>query len=178
MKYLVCVLTAVTLLGACGGGGGSDGVPGSWSGLATQFIQLGEEVNDTDYTTVAQMRTDSSATYRGVAAYGEGAVLSSAEMRANFSDASISGRLHNFQAHDGTPITGEVAIRDGAITGAEYAAELAGGISVSGRRYDVSGNVYGDFLGDRAEMIDGEINGWLNSEHDSYYFDGLMVLRE
>lgn len=187
MKYLVCVLTAVTLLGACGGGGGgSDGAPGSWAGLRDQALRLGEEWANTDYTEHAQMRQSGTATYRGVAEYGmyvedgyvAGGVLSSAEMQANFSDASISGRLHNFQAYDRTPISGEVAIRDGVITGAEYAADLAGELSANGQRAAVSGSVYGDFSGAQAEMVDGYIDMMVEYQEGAEYLDGFMVLRQ
>lgn len=109
--------------------------------------------------------------------YVAGAVLSSAEMRANFADATISGRLHNFQAIDRTPISGEVAIKDGVITGAAYAAELDGEIRASGH-YSVYGNVDGDFSGDNAEIVDGYLEGWLDSEDGSHYFDGFMVLKK
>lgn len=184
MKYLVCVLTAGTLLGACGGGGGGGGgdVPRSWAGLNDQWLRLEREWENTPYTDDAEMPRSGTATYRGVAEYGGGEVLSSAEMRANFSNASISGRLHNFQHNfqelDNIPISGEVAIRNGVITGAEYAADLAGELSDTGGIATVTGDVYGDFSGRRAEMVDGYIDMMLEFDGEVAYLDGFMVLRQ
>lgn len=177
MKYLVCALTAVIFLGACGGGGGG-GVPGSWTGLRDQAERLDEEWYNTDYTDDAQMPRSGTATYRGVAEYGNGSVLSSAEMRANFTDATISGRLHNFQEIGRTPISGEVAIRDGVIRGADYDAYLTGELSAAGARAAVSGDVYGSFSGEQAEIVDGDIYMTIKSGGEIGYIDGFMVLKK
>lgn len=67
MKYLVCVLTAVTFLAACGGGGGGSDVPRSWTGLADQALRLDEERYNMERTDAAQMPQSGTATYRGVA---------------------------------------------------------------------------------------------------------------
>ncbi|WP_299365031.1 transferrin-binding protein-like solute binding protein [uncultured Paracoccus sp.] len=135
-----------------------------------------EKWEDTDYTTEAQMPTGGTASYRGVAEYGDGEVLSSAEMQANFSNATLSGRLHNFQAQNGTPVAGDVAIHNGAIRGASYSADLSGSLSAAGERAMVSGDVYGDFSGGNAEIVDGVIDAQLDSSAGREYISGQMVL--
>ncbi|QFG37684.1 transferrin-binding protein-like solute binding protein [Paracoccus pantotrophus] len=136
-----------------------------------------EDWENAPYTTVSQMPQTGTATYRGVAMYGEGEVLSSAEMQANFANDSISGRLHNFQAQNGTPISGEVAIRNGVITGAEYSATLAGQLSAAGERASVSGTAYGDFSGRQAEIVDGSISAQVETSYGTEYVSGEMILK-
>lgn len=175
MKYPLCVVAAITFLSACGGGGGGGG---SWNALANQAVRLDQEWLNTEYTEDAQMPQSGTATYRGVAEYGDGEVLSSAEMRANFADATISGRLHNFQSIDRTPISGQVAIRDGEITGADYRASLAGELTSVGERAAITGDVYGSFSGPRAEIVDGDIFMTVETDDLIGSIEGFMVLKQ
>ncbi|SEH63368.1 transferrin-binding protein-like solute binding protein [Paracoccus alkenifer] len=104
MKYLVCLLAAVTFLGACGGDGGGEGgvssgsgagsgvggssgggssagggnndnVPGSFAGLYDQFTQI--HLADHHPTDAAQLPAGGTATYSGAAVFGSPAITGS-----------------------------------------------------------------------------------------------------
>ncbi|WP_139615542.1 HupA family protein [Paracoccus liaowanqingii] len=184
MKFFACGI-AVSMLGACGGGGGGGfalpggggGTPGSYNALAVRGAPILQELKNIEYTTNAQMPTDGTATYRGVAAYGDGNVLSSAQLQANFDNSTMTGRLHNFHAEDGTGVSGDIAIRNGEIRDTGYSAELAGNITTESERAIVSGTVNGDFSGRNAQIVDGVIAAQLQAPSGVDFIGGEMVLK-
>lgn len=176
MTKSAVALLALTALGACGGGsagvGAGVGANADFGATFSSFAEmeargeiLGDRYEDSDLTPVNDMPTSGSATYTGLAAFGVGnafefddddaTVGAEARISANFGRGVVSGELTNFQANDGTAISGHADITDGVIVDNVFAADVAGNISSAVQSGRLEGDLMGGFLGADAQAAGG-----------------------
>lgn len=162
----VCAaLVSVGLLGACGGSSGGGGA---------SFEDLGQQGSDiaarlTDMAPTEAMPVTDTASYRGVAAFGETpgvetpVALSRVQLTADFAEANISGVLDNFRA-DGVPASGRIDVTNGQITGNGFQADLAGAVSLAGDRAGITGTMSGEFVGADAGGVRGNMEAMADDD--------------
>lgn len=170
------------LLSACLGSGGSGvaSTSGSVEGSAPNFEQMASDgramlqnLENTDETPVAAMPTTGTATYNGVAAFGDSAdpeylaenadILGRLQMEANFASETISGQIDNIRHINDPeqPAAGSVQISNGTIDNNAFTADMSGHLIVENEEIVVTGEMAGDFLGDDAEVLAGEMEAQL-----------------
>jgi hypothetical protein len=167
-------LAGLVALSACGGGGGGVGASAkadfgatysSFAEMEDRAEIIGGRYENSEITPMSDMPTSGSATYTGLAGFGPGDVMyldedditvaSEARLQADFGRGVLSGELTNFQAYDGTAISGSADITDGVIIDNQFAANVSGNVSsniLSGR---LDGDLVGGFLGDDAQGAGG-----------------------
>jgi hypothetical protein len=101
------------------------------------------------------MPTSGSATFSGVAAYGDTpdvdailadpTSLSQVEFNADFEDGNLTGRAYNFQSED-VDISGQLNISNGSIVDNTFEADFAGTLNEDGFNVAYDGVVGGGFL--------------------------------
>lgn len=181
MKFvkLAALLGTVSILAACGGGGGGGG--GGTDRQFNNFIRLERELaTNTDVT--SPMPTRGSATYSGSAvlydrAQAEGMserefeeltlndlrgmvrYTSDVDLRADFSNSTISGSLDNFNSAEHGAVEGRVDLESGVISRRGSAvARLDGDLVVNGRQRGAQGRLAGDFWGSDANELSGDVD--------------------
>ena len=109
------------------------------------------------------MPTSGSATYNGVAAYGQTQdfdqilenpeTMSTVTLQANFASDSVSGQLGNFRDYENNALAGSVSLNNGSIAGNSISADLSGNVD----SIPVAGALQAGFVGPDAEAVVGTI---------------------
>lgn len=172
LKLAGLVVAMAGTLSACG----SNGV--SYGELETQGEALIAKYEETDVTPEGQMPTEGTATYRGVAALGEGTteqdVYGKMTMTADFGANTIGGKITNLREPEGA-IGGSLDITEGVITGNTFTADVNGDVTVSGEGVaTVDAGASGVFLGENYEAIAADIGGTIVMDGETTDFGGIM----
>lgn len=154
-----CALIA-GLLGACTGSGGDSS--GGYEQQARSARELAQRVGALEQTPVERMPTTGSASYRGHAAVWaddatDPSAIADLNLQANFADATLTGRLDNWQSREDGALRGTVNLRDGYIHQNELGADLVGTVRIEGQDTAVDGTMWGTFAGADAQAAAGEL---------------------
>jgi hypothetical protein len=172
---LSIILAGTCVLAACGGGGGG---AASLEDQMNTGEELIERFGDADRTAVDDMPMTGTATYDGVAELrtNEASVGADLELVADFEASSVDGTFDNFNDPEGFEIGGSVSVSDGQIVGNSLAGDLDGQLTVEGEDVGVTGAIFGEFVGENAEGIRGELEGTLtNAEGPDEGFVGEFI---
>lgn len=154
----------------------------SFDQLADEGQALLTQYENEDVTPTSNVPTAGSATYNGVAAFGttqsfdvqNAEALAAVSLEADFAASSISGTIDNFVDFDGVRAPGSVAVTNGTIAGNAIAADLSGDLTIEGTSIAVGGNLDGNFVGENAEAVFGNIEADLTGPGGSETIFGVF----
>ena len=168
MKFrnIVLIGSSISILSACGGGGGG----ASFDSISTRGLTLLATYGTAPVTDVANMPTSGTAVYSGTAAYStdyntaagiatNATSVSEVSLVAYFANSTMSGSSQNFKAFDpNVSMSGRINV-NGSITGNEFIAAVNGTVTESGYGLTIpvnySGAVEGVFVGTNADAVRG-----------------------
>lgn len=193
MKKISLFLAAstVTLLAACGGGGSNGGNNSQTGKSFEEMAQNGRAfLGKYKYAdTTTNLPTNATATYNGVAAFGENLTqfnlrtnaefMSRVRLNADFGKESIDGEFYNFRDAENNVVDGSVNVMNGKISGSIAAVDIDGEAiktpndfirghlsgkltTKSGDVLDVYGGLNGRFVGDKGRGLIGETHAILS----------------
>jgi hypothetical protein len=175
MKYLL-IMPALALLTACGGGG----ISSNFASKGLQAANLIADYGYAPYTSTNNMPTG-TYNYTGVAGFNFGNVtndyiarnaeaLGDVSLQANFNSNSISGTMTNFVDYNNIRGVGQLDLRNGAISGNAFSANVTGTVTLNGTPLVIQSNLIGGFSGNSADALIGRMDGtWGGSR-----FSGLV----
>lgn len=191
------------LLAACGGGGGSggggsDGTPvvepppqiAASLGPAAAAL-LTDHANPVTYADPADVPTSGSARYEG---YAYGVLSNSSDaitdnligaltLTTDFGSDSFSGRIDTLRNTDDQPLTGQLSVSGGTFDRAgnpnsdsTLQVSLSGTVTDTGNRsLEIGAVLEGDFLGNGAEAVGGELLGTVTHNGTTQNIDGGFI---
>ena len=184
---MVTITAAVLGLAACGGGGGSGGGGG---GLTPG--QIDGAIDGLPVSSPALLPTTGRAMYDGymrarlpTGPEGERrAYLADLRMEVNFGAGfdQIRGRASGFEAGDGVPMDGALAITAGRIypdtdpaVAYSFDAALGGTLSDARASYGIDATIEGEFLGLGQTAARGLVYGDITGPRGQDIFDGTFA---
>lgn len=108
-------------------------------------------------------------------------IIRSADINSNitltvdFLNNTINGRLDNFRTTLDKPISGDVFMGNGKITGSGFRSELSGLIALDGEKIRVVGDLAGGFSGSDAGAVGGAILGYVETSETVDRLEGVFV---
>ncbi|WP_386681257.1 hypothetical protein [Loktanella sp. R86503] len=170
-------------LAGCGGGGGGD---------AMTPAQIDGQIGGQDVSDPALLPTAGRASYdgymRAALPTGEDGArvqyLADLTLAVNFGAGfdQIRGQASGFEAQDGVPLAGRLAITDGAIyrgtdSSAAYSfdADLDGTLSGGGESYTIDASLDGEFVGQTQTAVRGLVFGDMTGPAGLDIFDGTFA---
>jgi hypothetical protein len=167
LAHIILLGSSVTLLTACGGGGGSGA---SFESISSKGLSLLATYGTAPVTDVANMPSSGTANYTGTAAYStvystaagiaqNATSVSDVSLVADFANSTMSGSSQNFKSYDpNISMSGRINV-NGNITGNEFSAAVNGTVTESGYGLTIpvnySGAVGGVFVGTNADAVRG-----------------------
>jgi hypothetical protein len=164
-KGSVILISAALALGACGSGGGGTSASGTVSSTeaAREFTsdlsqaQRLLDINSALAPTAPDTLPGGRAEFDGkvamvfgnaLATFEAADLLGDVDLEADFRTGTIRGWLDDFNTRGGESVRGDIYLRNGQITGSDFAADIDGRLTgPAAAPGNVSGAIEGTFLG-------------------------------